>query len=264
MKIRALFFLAVLIVVGSCKPGTRPEAPGVSLTLAVASSMQFAMEDLLNEYQAVHPGVTLKATYGSSGNFFAQIQNQAPFDLFFAADMEYPRKLVEVGLVLNEEVSLYALGGLALWVPKASPIAVEKLGMEALKDPTVKKVAMANPKLAPYGVAAEAALISAGLYEQAAPKIVLGDNITQTAQFVESGAADIGVLALSHVVASKMSGAGRYWVVPAASHRAIEQGMVILKQAQDVAAARGFRDFVLSAAGGKVLERHGFKLPPVH
>jgi molybdate transport system substrate-binding protein len=246
-------------LVCGCKP--TPKSASTTLTLAVASSVQFAMEDLINEYNAAHPKVTVKATYGSSGNFFAQIQNQAPFDVFFAADMDYPAKLAKAGLALDGVVSRYAIGGVVLWVPKASPLDLEKLGIQTLADPMVKKIAIANPKLAPYGAAAVAAMKALKVYEQAEPKLVLGENITQTSQFVESGAADIGFLALSHAVSDKMKEKGRYWEVPADVFPVIEHGLVIIKGTPNTAAARAFREFILSDAAAKVLQRHGFKLP---
>jgi molybdate transport system substrate-binding protein len=253
MSRRISLLLACACLLSSCKP-----APS-TLTIAVASSMQFAMADLLKEFHTAHPGLTVKATYGSSGNFFAQIQNQAPFDVFLAADMDYPARLVKAGLVLDE-LSPYAVGGLVLWVPKDSPLAVEKFGSSVLSDPDVKKIAIANPKLAPYGAAAVAALQSLKLYAQAEPKLVLGENIAQTAQFVESGAADIGFLALSHALAPQMKDKGRFWEVPSDAFPPIQQGMVIVKHTPNADAARTFREFLLGPAAGRILQRHGFKL----
>lgn len=260
-------FLLTLVAGAALLPGCKPtpstgaKPASTTLTVAVASSVQFAMEALIQDYQATHPGAQVKATYGSSGSFFAQIQNKAPFDLFLAADMDYPEKLAKAGLVLDDQVSRYAVGGLVLWVPNASPLAVEKLGIQALADPAVKKIAIANPKLAPYGAAAVAAMKALNVHTQAEPKLVLGENITQTAQFVESGAADIGFLALSHAVSDKMKGKGRYWEVPADRFPAIEQGLVIIKHTPNAAAARAFRDYILSDAAARVLQSHGFKLP---
>lgn len=258
MHRRLSLLLISSCLLGGCKPAPAPASS--SLTIAVASSMQFAMADLLKEFHTAHPDLSVKATYGSSGNFFAQIQNQAPFDIFLAADMDYPAKLVKAGLALDD-LSPYAVGGLVLWVPKASPLDVEKLGLAVLNDPAVKKIAIANPKLAPYGAAAVAALKSLGLYAQAEPRLVLGENIAQTAQFVESGAADIGLLALSHALAPRMQGKGRFWEIPPDAFPPIQQGMVILKRTPNAAAARTFREFLLGPAAGRVLQRHGFKLP---
>lgn len=260
MTRRFVFLLACASLLSGCKPAPTPTSATDTLTLAVASSMQFAMADLLKEFHSLHPELTVKATYGSSGNFFAQIQQQAPFDIFLAADMTYPDKLVQAGLALDA-VSPYAVGGLVLWVPKASALDVEKQGSAVLNDPAVKKIAIANPKFAPYGAAAVAALKAFKLYAQAEPKLVLGENIAQTAQFVESGAADVGFLALSHALAPAMKNKGRWWEVPAEVYPAIEQGMVILKRSPNAAAARTLREFLLGPAGGRVLQRYGFKLP---
>jgi len=254
-----LIIPAIAVFLCSCRPA--PKAKDPVLTLAVASSVQFAMEDLISEYHALHPEVTVKAVYGASGNFFAQIQNQAPFDLFLAADMDYPNKLAAAGLALEGVVRPYAIGGLVLWVPKDSPLDVEKLGIQAIADPTVKKIAIANPKLAPYGSAAVAAMQALKVYDQAEPKLVLGENISQTAQFVESGAADIGFLALSHAVSDKMKDKGRFQEVPADAFPPIRQGLVIIKSTPNEAAARAFQEFILSDAAARVLQRHGFKLP---
>ena len=254
MTRRISLLLVCVCLLGGCKPTSS------TLTIAVASSMQFAMADLLKEFHTAHPDLTVKATYGSSGNFFAQIQNQAPFDVFLAADMDYPARLVKAGLALDD-LSTYAVGGLVLWAPKDSPLAVEKLGSSVLNDPAVKKIAIANPKLAPYGAAAVAALQSLKLYTQAEPKLVLGENIAQTAQFVESGAADIGFLALSHALALQMKNKGRFWEVPSDAFPPIQQGIVILKRTPNADAARTFREFLLGPAAGRILQLHGFKLP---
>lgn len=254
MPRRISLLLVCACLLGGCKPSSS------TLTIAVASSMQFAMADLLKEFHTAHPDLTVKATYGSSGNFFAQIQNQAPFDVFLAADMDYPARLVKAGLALDD-LSTYAVGGLVLWAPKDSSLAVEKLGSSVLNNPAVKKIAIANPKLAPYGAAAVAALQSLKLYTQAEPKLVLGENIAQTAQFVESGAADVGILALSHALAPQMKDKGRFWEVPSDAFPPIQQGMVILKRTPNADAARTFRDFLLGPAAGRILQRHGFKLP---
>ncbi len=251
--------LSGAMLLAGCRPPPKPA--GTTLTIAVASSVQFAMEDLIREYHAVIPEVTVNAVYGASGTFFAQIQNQAPFDLFLAADLDYPGKLAKAGFALDGAVSPYAVGGLVLWVPKASPLDVERLGIQALADPAVKKIAIANPKLAPYGSAAVAAMQALRVDEQAELKLVLGENISQTALFVESGAADIGFLALSHAVSDRMKDKGRYWEVPAEAFPAIGQGLVILKSSPNAAAALAFREFILSDAAGRVLQRYGFKLP---
>src|SRR5262249_16120402 len=146
-------------------------------------------------FHAANPKLKVTPTYGSSGNFYSQLTHEAPFDVYLSADIEYPRKLIAANLADGE--FLYGVGRIVVWVPKASPLDVEKLGIEALADPSVRKISSANPAHAPYGRAAEAAMKKLGVYEAVQERLVLGENIAQTAQFVESGAADVGVIALS-------------------------------------------------------------------
>ncbi|MFL5355904.1 molybdate ABC transporter substrate-binding protein [Archangium sp.] len=231
-----------------------------TLTIAAASDLKFALDELLKEFRAKHPGAQVQVTYGSSGNFLAQISNGAPFDLFLSADAAYPRKLAEQGL-LSDDVFSYAVGRLVVWVPKGSPLPVEQRGMDALREPAAKRIAIANPQHAPYGRAAEAAMKSKGVYDAVKDKLVLGENIAQTAQFVQSGSADVGIIALSLALAPAMKDQGRYWEVPLDAYPRMEQGGAILKRAEDPELARQFRDFLLGAEGKALLERHGFFLP---
>ncbi|HYO55318.1 molybdate ABC transporter substrate-binding protein, partial [Archangium sp.] len=197
---------------------------------------------------------------GSSGNFLAQISNGAPFDVFLSADVAYPRELANQGLVAGD-VFLYAVGRIVVWVPKDSPLAVESLGLKALLEPAAKRIAIANPRHAPYGRAAEAALKSQGLHEAVKDKLVLGENIAQTAQFVRSGSADAGIIALALALAPAMKDQGRYWEVPLDAYPRMEQGGAILKRARAPELARQFRDHLLGAEGKALLERYGF-FPP--
>jgi molybdate transport system substrate-binding protein len=231
------------------------------LTVAAASDLKFALDELVGEFNTKQPDIKVKVTYGSSGNFFAQLQNQAPFDLYFSADIEYPRKLAEAGHALDSNVFLYAVGRIVVWTPKQSPVDVEKLGIQSLLAPSVKKIALANPQHAPYGRAAVAAMKSLKVYERAETNLVFGENIAQTAQFVQSGAADIGIIALSLAIAPQMRDAGRYWEIPLEAYPKMEQGGIILKWTKNADAARAFRDFVLGEHGRDVLKRYGFFLP---
>jgi molybdate transport system substrate-binding protein len=236
-------------------------ASAAELSIAAAADLKFAMHELVAEFHTNHPGTTVTATYGSSGNFFAQLQNRAPFDLLFSADIDYPRKLAETGHAMDTNVFLYAVGRIVVWVPKTSPVEVEKLGIESLLAPAVKKIAIANPQHAPYGRAAVAAMKTLQVYQRAEARLVFGENIAQTAQFVQSGAADIGIIALSLAVAPQMKDAGRYWEVPLDAYPKMEQGGLILHWTREPKAARGFRDFVLGQHGRDVLKRYGFFLP---
>jgi molybdate transport system substrate-binding protein len=236
------------------------QSPPSVLTIAAAADLKFALDDLVKQFEEKYPATKVNVTYGSSGNFFAQFQNGAPFDLFFSADIGYPRKLAEKGLGADD-VFLYAIGCIVVWVPKDSPVAVDKLGIKALLEPSIRKIAVANPDHAPYGRAAVAALKALNVYDQVASRLVYGENIAQTAQFVQSGAADVGILALSLAVAPQMRDAGRFWQVPLDAYPRMEQGGIILKSAKNLETARAFRDFVLGDHGREVLKHYGFYLP---
>jgi molybdate transport system substrate-binding protein len=246
-------FLALL---AAAPPGSAAE-----LRVAAASDLKFALDQLATEFHAEQPAIRVQITYGSSGNVYAQLQNQAPFDLYLSADIDYPRKLAAAGHALDTNVFRYAVGRIVVWAANKSPLDVEQLGIQSLLAPSVERIAIANPRHAPYGAAAVAALTSLGVYEQVQPKLVYGENIAQTAQFVQSGAADIGILALALAIAPPMRDAGRYWEIPLDAYPAMEQGGLILKWTKDAAAARAFRDFVLGDRGRAVLSRYGFFLP---
>jgi molybdate transport system substrate-binding protein len=224
------------------------------LTIAAAADLRFALEEVSREFRAAHPAVEVQTAYGSSGNFYAQIRNQAPFDVFLSADAEYPRKLVEEGIGARDSLFVYAAGRIVVWVPASSPLDPAT----ALRAASVRHVAIANPQHAPYGRAAEAALRSLGVYNGVAGKLVLGENVGQALEFVQSGAADVGIVALSLALAPPVRGQGRYWEVPAEAYPKIEQGGVILK---DSNAAREFRAFLLAAGGRRILKEYGFSLP---
>jgi molybdate transport system substrate-binding protein len=229
--------------------------------VAAASDLQFALAEIVTTFEAANPRIDIDVAYGSSGTYHAQILQRAPFDLFLSADMDYPRDLIAKGRGAQSNAFLYAIGRLVLWVPRRSPIDVERLGIEALKDHRIRHVAIANPRHAPYGRAAEAALRHYGIEASVRSKLVFGENVAQTAQFVESGAADVGIIARSLALAPPMRGKGRYWEIPAAAHPRMEQGGLILNAARDVEAARLFRDYLLSPAGTATLARYGFVLP---
>lgn len=236
--------------------------PGVSLKaqslrIAAASDLRWALDEVSTAFQREQPG-KIAITYGSSGNFHSQLMNKAPFDLFLSADVGYPKDLAQRGLGVKDSLFVYGKGRVVLWVPKASPIAVESLGLAALRHPSVKKIALANPRHAPYGRAAEAALKKARLWDSLKDELVLGENISQTAQFVQSGAADIGFIALSLVMAGPMKDQGRWWMIPSEDHPTLEQGGVILSWATDPALARAFREFMLSPEGTQIMKKYGF------
>ncbi len=229
--------------------------------MAAAADLRFAMADLAAAFRARRPDVRLEITYGSSGQLATQIENGAPFDLFFSADSAYPRRLAERGLAVPGGDFLYAVGRIALWVPRDSPLSRARDGAAALADPALRRLAIANPEHAPYGRAAVAALQALGVYEEVRPKLVLGENVAQAAAFAAGGAADAAVIALSLAVAPTMREKGLHWELPPDTHPRLEQGGVIPARARNPEVARAFRDFVLSEPGRAILREHGFHLP---
>jgi molybdate transport system substrate-binding protein len=230
------------------------------IRVAAAADLKFAMAELATRFEK-QSATKMDVTYGSSGNFFSQIQNGAPFDLFFSADIKYPQKLAAAGLAESETLYEYAVGRIVIWVPSETKIDIARQGWRALLDPSVQKIAIANPEHAPYGRAAVASLQQAGIYEQVKAKLVYGENISQAAQFVQSGNAQAGIVAMSLALSPGMKN-GKYWPIPAYMHPAIEQGVVLLKGASNKDAARAFLDYVQSEAGRAVLTSFGFAVPP--
>ena len=235
-------------------------ARAAEITVAAASDLNFVFKEIVADFEK-KTGNRVRLSLGSSGNFYAQLSNGAPFDVFFSADIGYPKKLEEAGLAEPGTLYMYAVGRIVIWVPKGSPIDVGSLGIKALQHPSVKKIVIANPKHAPYGRAAVAAMEHYQIYEAVKDKLVLGENISQTAQFVQTGGADIGIIALSLAVAPTMKESGTYWEMPLEAYPRLEQGAVVLKAAKDVKAARAFLSYIRGPEGAAVFKRYGFFLP---
>jgi len=249
-----------LLALALVAPGAALPAAPRSVAVAVAANMKPAFEEIAARFQAAHPGVEVKATFGASGNFLAQIANGAPFDLFLSADAEFPAKVAEQGLA-DGEAFTYAYGKLVVWVPRSSRIDLDGKGLAALADPSVRKIAIASPEVAPYGRAAKAALEKAGLYETLKDRIVTGQNVGQAAQFAQSGNAQAGFVPLSLAKTPPLSEEGRAWLVPPSSYERIEQAGVVIKGAREAALARKLAAFVTGSGARDVLERLGYDLP---
>ncbi|MBI2559734.1 MAG: molybdate ABC transporter substrate-binding protein [Planctomycetes bacterium] len=260
-KVLIFKFLFLIFYLGISQPKVG-YAQSKEILVAAASDLNFAMNDIVKAFEVNHKEVKVKVSYGSSGTLFAQISNGAPFDVFFSADIQYPELLEKDGLVLPGSKTLYAIGKLVLWVPKDSIIDIENSGINVLTHPSIRKIAIANPQHAPYGRVAIAAMQNLGVYERVKGKFVFGENISQTAQFVQSGAADIGIIALSVALSPSMQTAGRYWEIPPDSYPLIEQGYVILRNGNNHDAARIFTDFFSSSEGKKILAKWGFLIAP--
>ena len=253
---KLLTLLLLVVFIGIWCPAN---AGSGELTIAAAADLTFAFRDVGARF-VKQTGNIVKLTYGSSGNFFAQIQNGAPFDLFFSADVGYPQKLEAAGLIVPGTIYEYASGKLVMWAPNASKLNLSR-GMAALLDPGVRKIAIANPQHAPYGAAAVAAMRHEGVYDKVKDKLVQGENISQTAQFVQSGNADVGLIALSLAVAPAMKDKGRYVEIPVGDYPPIIQAAVILKSSHDKELANQFLKFMKEPETVKLMERYGFAVP---
>jgi molybdate transport system substrate-binding protein len=232
-------------------------ASAQEITVAAAADLSAALPEIAAQYKK-QAGQDIKLTFGSSGNLSNQIQNGAPFDVFFSADEDYPKRLIAAGLADKDTLYRYAVGRLVLWVPTATSLDLPKLGIQALLDPSIKKIAIANPQHAPYGIAAEAVLKHFGIYDQVSAKLVLGENVSQAAQFVESGNAQAGLIALSHALAPAMKGKGQYWSVPLDAYPTLNQAAVVLSRSKQPAAARKFLQFLRSPEATSLLRSYGF------
>src|ERR1700686_4443405 len=252
IPLRQITLLLVVLLTGSY-------ARAQAVKVAAAADLKFAMAELAAQFEK-QSGAKLDVIYGSSGNFLTQIQNGAPFDLFFSADSEYPKTLEAARLTEPGTRYQYAVGHIVIWTPNDTGINAAKDGWKCLVDERVKKVAIANPEHAPYGRAAVAAMKKVGIYEPVKDKLVYGENISQAAEFVQSGNAQVGIVALSLAVSPAMKDGNR-WEIPADSYPAIKHAVGLLKASKNKDAARRFLDFVGGPQGRKIFERFGFTVP---
>ena len=226
------------------------------VSVAAASDLKFALDSIITLYKQQNPKEDIQVTYGSSGKFFEQIQHDAPFDVYFSADYKYPQLLKDKGLAISE-VKIYGIGRIVIWSKKLDP---NKLKMKSLLDSKVKKVAIANPDHAPYGARAKESLEFYKIYDKVKPNLVFGENISQTAQFVTMGAADIGIVALSLALSPSMQKEnGKFYLIPENAHQPLEQGYVVLKHAKENESAVKFYNFITTPAAVAILTHFGFK-----
>lgn len=250
--------LVASIVLSVTAGRAREKKRADEITVAAASDLSIALKEIGDSYEK-KTGVKVNCSFGASGALTQQIQNGAPFDLFFSADMDYPRQLIAAGEADGATLYQYAVGRLVLWVPEGSPLDVEHKDMSVLLDPSVKKIAIANPQHAPYGRAAVAALKHDGVYDRVADRLVLGENVSQAAQFVESGNAQAGFVALAHAVAPGIGGKGKYWEVPAEDYPPLLQGVVVLSHSQHKKEATQFLEYVKTKESAGLFQKYGFK-----
>jgi molybdate transport system substrate-binding protein len=235
---------------------------GETVAVAAAANLVHVLDDLHAEFQRSAPGVKLTKATGASGSLYAQIKNGAPFDVFLSADTDYPRQIVGAGLGDAATLRTFATGQLVLWTTRKD-LEVDDVAA-AVRHPSVKKIAIAQPKTAPYGRAAQAVLAKLGAWPAVQSKIVVGENITQTAQFVETGNADAGFVALSLVTSLRLTTKGRWKLVPASLHAGVslDHAAVLTSRGAANAAARRYLDFLASPAARKILRDHGYAVVP--
>jgi molybdate transport system substrate-binding protein len=227
------------------------------ITIAAAADLKFAMDEIVSSFRKANPADKVEVIYGSSGKFHTQIQRGAPYDLYFSADIGFPRELAKAGFAASE-VRPYALGRIVLW---SSTLDASKMTLADLTDPRIARIAIANPKHAPYGKRAEEALRAAGLWEKVEPKLIFGENIAHTAQFVETGNAQVGIIALALALNPRLANKGGYWLIPDNLHEPLEQGFIITKRAENNALAKRFADYMDSKSARAVMTKYGFVLP---
>ena len=246
----SLLSLALLCGLAAC-------ACAEQITVAAAADLNYALKDLASRFQQ-ETGHKVVLSFGASGNLYSQIQSGAPYDVFFSADSAYPNKLAAAGMIDKASLETYAVGHLVLWVPTSSKLDPQRRKMDLLLDTSVRRIAIANPEHAPYGSAAMAALEHFQMNGRLAGKLVLGENVSQAAQYVQSGNAQAGLIAESLAVSPGMQDAGKYWVVPADAYPELRQVVGILARSKHKPTSQAFLRFVVSPEGAAVLKRYGF------
>jgi molybdate transport system substrate-binding protein len=236
-----------------------PALHSQTLTIAAAANLKAALDILGPAFEAKHPGVKVQTSLGASGSLVAQLQQGAPFDMFLAADSDYPERLVRAGLTSGPSFS-YTTGRLVVWIRGDLGLAPSREGLKVLLNPAVKHVSLGNPALAPYGRSAETALKSAGLYEALKPKLVFGENIAQAAQYLQTGAAEAGLISSSQALAPALAG-GLTWSVPQSLYPVQKQSGVILKRSAQPSLAEAFKTYLLSPEAQTQLARLGYGAP---
>ena len=227
------------------------------ITVAAAADLKFAMDEIVTTFKKANSGDEIDVIYGSSGKFHTQIQQGAPFDLYFSADISFPRELAKKGFSASE-VKPYAFGRIVLW---SASLDATKMTLSSLTDPKITRIAIANPKHAPYGKRAEEALRASNLWDQVEPKLVYGENISHTAVLVQTKNAQVGIIALALAIHSELASKGGYWLIPDNMHEPLEQGIIITKEGANNALAKRFADYMGGKPARAVMTKYGFVVP---
>jgi len=260
MRIRSMFacLLGLTLALGAAAQARSGPVP---VAIAAAGDLRGVLEELKAGFEARRPDVQLQLSFGASGSLTAQILQGAPFDLFLAADEGYPEQVRKAGLAASQGPFPYAVGSLTLWVRKDLGLDPDKEGLKVLTSARVQKISIANPQVAPYGRAAEAALRHEGLYDAVKARLVFADNIAQAAQFCQTGSAEAGLLSATQANNPALRGQGLVWKVPAGAYPPLRQAGVILKRTACLEQAQAFQAYLLGPEGQGLLARHGFGKP---
>ena len=246
-----LTLVTALVLEWACHRTTNQSS---ELTVAAASDLTQAFEEIGRKFEASNK-TKVVFVFGSTGMLTRQIENGAPMDLFAAANVDYVNQLEQKGLIVPGTKAIYARGRITMWTTADSPLKISTIA--DLRRPEVKRIAIANPDHAPYGLAAQQALQKAGLWDEVKSKLVYGDNIRQTLQYAETGNVDVALVALSLSQQSK----GRWVLIPEELHAPIDQGLAVIKTTKNETAARAFASFITGPRGREVLEKYGFAFP---
>ena len=249
MHLRPLLLTLLLLLPGL----TAANGP---LTIAAASDLRFALDEIIAEYERAHPDDAVRVSYGSSGRMTTQIINGAPFDLFFSADIAYPQKLHAKGHAVTEP-AVYALGRIVLWSPRMD---AARMTLKDLLDDKIRRVAIASPDHAPYGVRAMEALQSVGIWDKLQPKSVKGANIAQTARMIQAGGAEIGIIALSLAEFPELAEHPHH-LIDDMLHKPLTQGFVVTRRGEHNDTAHRFADYMNGATARDIMRRYGFVMP---
>jgi len=247
---RVLFFVCMFVAGQTAHAGEK-------ITIAAAADLKFALDEIVVLFNKAHPADRVETIYGSSGKFQTQIRQGAPFDLYFSADVAYPRALRAEGFAASE-VQPYAVGRIVLW---SSSRDAGRMTLADLADPAIRKIAIANPKHAPYGKRAEEALKASGVWEKVEAKLVYGENVAQAAQFVQTGNAQAGIIALSLALSPELAKHGGYALISDKLHQSLEQGFIVTKRAAENPLAQVFARFMVGKEARVIMTRYGFVLP---
>jgi molybdate transport system substrate-binding protein len=226
------------------------------MTIAAASDLRYALDDIVALYKERNPELEIEVIYGSSGKMTTQILNGAPFDVFFSADIGFPEKLYAQGFAVTEP-EVYAVGRIVIW---SRNMDASKLSLQDLTDPAIRRIAIAQPSHAPYGLRAQEALMATGIWEEVEPKLVFGENIAHTAQMAESGAADVGIIALSLALFPDLAKHG-YSLIDDALHNSLTQGYVVTSHGKENQAAHAFARYMAGDEAHEIMIRYGFIMP---